>query len=307
MKSKKNIAVTSRSFSQNTILVTELKDIFENVKLNNSGQTLVGDKLRDFLKDAEQAIIGIEEIDYELLRSLPKLKLISKYGVGLNNIDNDACNEFEVKISFTPGANKRSVAEFTLLLILNSLRRIDLNKTEILNNVWSQKKGRGLYGKKIGILGMGNIGKELANLLQPFNAEVLFFDLLNLEKDSSIPENISQVSFKKLIQSCEIISIHLPLTSDTKSILGSEVFSKMKKDVILINTARGGIVDEDALFSFLKNNPESFASFDVFETEPAFNNKLLSLDNFFATSHRASLSLDGILSMGRAALEGLVK
>jgi len=307
MKSKKNIAVTSRSFSQNTILVTELKDIFENVKLNNSGQTLVGDKLRDFLKDAEQAIIGIEEIDHELLRSLPKLKLISKYGVGLNNIDNDACNEFEVKISFTPGANKRSVAEFTLLLILNSLRRIDLNKTEILNNVWSQKKGRGLYGKKIGILGMGNIGKELANLLQPFNAEVLFFDLLNLEKDSSIPENISQVSFKKLIQSCEIISIHLPLTSDTKSILGSEVFSKMKKDVILINTARGGIVDEDALFSFLKNNPESFASFDVFETEPAFNNKLLSLDNFFATSHRASLSLDGILSMGRAAIEGLVK
>ena len=307
MKSKKNIAVTSRSFSQNTILVTELKDRFENVKLNNSGQTLVGERLRDFLKDAEQAIIGIEDIDYELLRSLPKLKLISKYGVGLNNIDNDACNEFEVKISFTPGANKRSVAEFTLLLILNSLRRIDLNKTEILNNVWSQKKGRGLYGKKIGILGMGNIGKELANLLQPFNAEVLFFDLLNIEKDSSIPENISQVSFKKLIQSCEIISIHLPLTSDTKSILGSEVFSKMKKDVILINTARGGIVDEDALFSFLKNNPESFASFDVFETEPAFGNKLLSLDNFFATSHRASLSLDGILSMGRAAIEGLIK
>ena len=307
LKSSDSVAVTSRSFSQNEALVSELRNHFSKVKLNETGETLKGESLRIFLDNADKAIIGIEEINKGLLSQLPKLKMISKYGVGLNNIDVEACKELGIEIAFTPGANKSSVAEFALLLILNALRRIDSNKDEIINNHWSQQKGRGLLGKKIGILGMGNIGKELIKLLAPFNNEIFFYDQVaqTVEVNKSI--KISQVTLDELLTNSEIISIHLPLTPETKNIINSEVLEKMKKDVILINTARGGIVNEDSLFDFLKNYPKSFASFDVFEVEPAFDNKLLTLKNFFATSHRASLSIDGILSMGKAAIRGLIK
>ena len=169
-----------------------------------TGETLKGEPLRIFLDNADKAIIGIEEINKGLLSQLPKLKMISKYGVGLNNIDIEACKELGVEIAFTPGANKSSVAEFALLLILNALRRIDSNKDEIINNHWSQQKGRGLLGKRIGILGMGNIGKELIKLLAPFDTEIFFYDQVaqTVEVNKSI--KISQVTFDELLTDSEI-------------------------------------------------------------------------------------------------------
>ena len=170
------VAVTSRSFSTNQFLVKKLKESHPNVSLNLTGKTLKENELVKFLANADKAIVGIEIIDKDILDQLPKLKLISKYGVGLNNLDLDECKKRNIQIKFQPGSNKQSVAEFTLLLMLNSLRQVHNNKTEIIEGNWTQAKGQELKGKKIGIIGFGNIGSCLVSLLKPFGNKILFFD-----------------------------------------------------------------------------------------------------------------------------------
>ena len=302
------VAVTSRSFSTNQFLVKKLKESYPNVSLNLTGKTLKENELVKFLANADKAIVGIEIIDKDILDQLPKLKLISKYGVGLNNLDLDECKKRNIQIKFQPGSNKQSVAEFTLLLMLNSLRQVHNNKTEIIEGNWTQAKGQELKGKKIGIIGFGNIGSCLVSLLKPFGNKILFFDerkFSSAEIDKFDDKNLKQASISEVLSTSDIVSIHIPLSSGTKNMINKDAFKQMKESIILINTSRGGIVDEVELYKFLKNNNLAFASFDVFEHEPAFKSPLLKLDNFFASSHRASLTEQGIESMGIAAINGL--
>jgi phosphoglycerate dehydrogenase-like enzyme len=302
------VAVTSRSFSTNQFLVKKLKESYPNVSLNLTGKTLKKNELVKFLANADKAIVGIEIIDKDILDQLPKLKLISKYGVGLNNLDLDECKKRNIQIKFQPGSNKQSVAEFTLLLMLNSLRQVHNNKTEIIEGNWTQAKGQELKGKKIGIIGFGNIGSCLVSLLKPFGNKILFFDerkFSSAEIDKFNDKNLKQASISEVLSTSDIVSIHIPLSSGTKNMINKDAFKQMKESIILINTSRGGIVDEVELYKFLKNNNLAFASFDVFEHEPAFKSPLLKLDNFFASSHRASLTEQGIQSMGIAAINGL--
>ena len=302
------VAVTSRSFSTNQFLVKKLKESYPNVSLNLTGKTLKENELVKFLATADKAIVGIEIIDKDILDQLPKLKLISKYGVGLNNLDLDECKKRNIQIKFQPGSNKQSVAEFTLLLMLNSLRQVHNNKTEIIEGNWTQAKGQELKGKKIGIIGFGNIGSCLVGLLKPFGNKILFFDerkFSSAEIDKFNDKNLKQASISEVLSTSDIVSIHIPLNSGTKNMINKNAFRQMKESIILINTSRGGIVDEVELYKFLKNNNLAFASFDVFEHEPAFKSPLLKLDNFFASSHRASLTDQGIESMGIAAINGL--
>ena len=302
------VAVTSRSFSTNQFLVKKLKESHANVSLNLTGKTLKENELVKFLANADKAIVGIEIIDKDILDQLPKLKLISKYGVGLNNLDLDECKKRNIQIKFQPGSNKQSVAEFTLLLMLNSLRQVHNNKTEIIEGNWTQAKGQELKGKKIGIIGFGNIGSCLVSLLKPFGNKILFFDerkFSSAEIDKFNDKNLKQASISEVLSTSDIVSIHIPLSSGTKNMINKNAFKQMKESIILINTSRGGIVDEVELYKFLKNNNLAFASFDVFEHEPAFKSPLLKLDNFFASSHRASLTEQGIESMGIAAINGL--
>ena len=302
------VAVTSRSFSTNQFLVKKLKESHPNVSLNLTGKTLKENELVKFLANADKAIVGIEIIDKNILDQLPKLKLISKYGVGLNNLDLDECKKRNIQIKFQPGSNKQSVAEFTLLLMLNSLRQVHNNKTEIIEGNWTQAKGQELKGKKIGIIGFGNIGSCLVSLLKPFGNKILFFDerkFSSAEIDKFNDKNLKQASISEVLSTSDIVSIHIPLNSGTKNMINKNAFKQMKESIILINTSRGGIVDEVELYKFLKNNNLAFASFDVFEHEPAFKSPLLKLDNFFASSHRASLTDQGIESMGIAAINGL--
>jgi D-3-phosphoglycerate dehydrogenase len=190
---------------------------------------------------------------------------------------------------------------------LISLRQNFNNLEEISRRIWSQKKGRDLYGKKIGILGFGNIGKKLTSILKAFNVEILVFDQIKIKLNKTQQSYITQVPLNKLLKESDIISIHLPLVEGTNNFLTKKEFALMKKDIVLVNTARGGIVKEGDLYQFLKNNSEAFGAFDVFKKEPIFNSKLFKLPNFFASSHRASLTNEGIFNMGMAAIDGLLK
>ncbi|MDB4194751.1 phosphoglycerate dehydrogenase [Gammaproteobacteria bacterium] len=308
------IAVASRSFSKNQSLVRSLEAKYSKVIFNNTGKTLQDQELVHFLSSADKAIIGIEQMSSEVLKQLPKLKVISKYGVGINNLDLASLKSKGVKLGFTPGVNKQSVAELALTLTLLSLRKIHRNHTEIVEGTWSQEKGAELFGKTIGLLGFGNIGQKFASLLQSFNCRIIFFDekifsnqeLLTISKELGLKSDaIQQDKLGVVLNQADILSIHLPLLPDTENMISSEELNLLKPSVSIINTARGGIVDETALHAFLSNNPDSFASFDVFSDEPALENPLFELPNFFGTSHRSSLTHEGIIAMGLAAIAGL--
>ena len=314
MNTQDSIAVASRSFSKNNFLIASLKERYASIILNKSGKTLQGDELVNFLMPANKAIIGIEAITDSLLSQLPNLHVISKYGVGLNNLNLKAMKARGIKLGFTPGVNKQSVAELALTLMLTGLRKIHGNNLDILNGNWSQEKGSELYGKTIGLLGFGNIGKKLAELIQPFKCNILFFDerehthqdIADIASELNLDsELIHQASLKTVLNESDILSIHLPLLPETENIISSNELNQLKPNICIINTARGGVVNEDHLYSFLLSNPNAFAGFDVYQEEPALNNPLFTLPNFFGTSHRSSLTNEGINSMGMAAINGL--
>ena len=314
MNTLDTVAVASRSFSKNDDLVKNLQSKYSSVILNNFGKTLQGDELVNFLMPATKAIIGIEELTEPVLDKLSKLKVISKYGVGLNNLDLKLLKKRNIRLGFTPGVNKQSVAELTLTLILIGLKKIQDNNIDIINGNWSQEKGSELYGKNIGLLGFGNIGQKLVSLLQPFDCKISFFDEKKFSKEdiSNISSNlnfepnlIKQMSLQQVLKESDILSIHLPLNASTENIISLEELNELRSNVCIVNTARGGIVNEKDLYIFLSENPRSYAGFDVYKEEPAINNPLFKLKNFFGTSHRSSLTNEGILSMGMAAINGL--
>ena len=308
------VAVTSRSFSKNEGLANALKAKYSKVIFNDSGATLQGQELINFLSSADKAIIGIEEISAEVLHQLPNLKVISKYGVGINNLDIDTLKSMGVQLGFTPGVNKQSVAELALTLTLLSLRRVHRNHTEITEGIWSQEKGSELFGKTVGLLGFGNIGQKFASFLAPFNCKIIFFDekifsnqeLLSIATTLGLKRGqMQQEDLTEVLHHSDILSIHLPLLPETENTINSKELSLLKPSISIINTARGGIVNESALHAFLSSNLDSFAAFDVYAEEPAIENPLFELPNFFGTSHRSSLTHEGINAMGLAAIAGL--
>ncbi|MDA9979665.1 phosphoglycerate dehydrogenase, partial [Gammaproteobacteria bacterium] len=288
------VAVASRSFSKNQDLVNALEDKYSKVIFNETGATLQDQDLINFLSTADKAIIGIEKISAEVLQKLPKLKVVSKYGVGINNLDIEAFKSKGIKLGFTPGVNKQSVAELALTLTLISLRKIHRNHAEIADGIWSQEKGSELFGKTIGLLGFGNIGQKFASFLAPFNCKIIFFDekifsnqeLLSIATTLGLKRGqMQQEDLTEVLHHSDILSIHLPLLPETENTINSKELSLLKPSISIINTARGGIVNESALHAFLSSNPDSFAAFDVYAEEPALKNPLFKLPNFFGTSH----------------------
>ena len=315
MNTLDKVAITSRSFSTNKHLVDELRTRYTNITLNNSGKTLVGVELLEFLRGKNKVIVGLENFDKNLIDQLPHLKVISKFGVGLNNIDLESMKGNAISLGFQPGTNKQSVAELALMHMFISLRKVSSSKEDISNNIWSQSKGHELFGKSIGIIGFGNIGQRLAELLEPFKCKIIFYDGIEFSKENLIDKftsrskdfinSLQQTTLNKVLKEADIVSIHIPLLEETQNLISFDELACLKKDVRIINTSRGGIVDEKALEDFLNKNENAFAAFDVFEEEPAFNHPLLKLNNFYATSHLGSMTIEGVISMGLAAINGL--
>lgn len=299
-----SVAVTSRSFSNHPLLRSELCKRYPQAAFNESGKTLSGDELIAFLKDHDSAIIGLEKLTAEIVSALPRLKVVSRFGVGLDSLDLDAMKQSGIRLACTVGANKRSVAELVIAFAINMLRHIPLANHELKSGVWQQRKGRQLSGTTVGILGLGAVGKELALLLDAFGCKRLAFDIAD-QSAFCAQHHVSQVDMETVLQASDIVSVHLPLNADTRNILDAHYLAMMKPHAILINTARGGLVDEAALKTLLMNKQLAAAAFDVFATEPPVDTSLLSLPQFFATPHIGGSTEEAILAMGKAAIEGL--
>ena len=246
------IAICSRSVSKNKSAVEILNKNFKNIRLNNTDKILKDSRLVSFIKDASAVIIGLEKIDEKLLKKCPKLLVIGKYGVGTNNIDFEALKKNNVKILLQPGINKRAVSELTLSFMIQGLRNSYQLINDVKKNMWPFKFGRLLSGKTIGIIGFGNIGSDLFELLKPFGCKIMVNDIL--PKNNFLKKKkIKNTPLKKLLSNSDIISMHIPLMKKFK-FFSKKKFSLLKRDIILINTSRGGLVEEKYLYKFLKKN-----------------------------------------------------
>lgn len=306
MKNKEiNVAVTSRSFSRNTVLRSELLKKYKNVKFNDDGIKLQGDSLVNLLEGCHKAIIALEVIDDNLLRRLPELKVISKYGVGLDMIDMQAMTKHNVKLGWTGGVNCRSVSELVISLAIALLRHVVSSHREVLSGTWRQHVGGQLSGRTVGIIGCGYVGKDLVKMLQPFGCPILVNDIKNYD-DFYKQYNIKSVGKEELLARSDVVTLHTPLDDSTKNMLTSKMLSLMKSKAILINVARGGLLDEDALKKMLINGRLGGAALDVFSIEPPRDKELLELPNFIVTPHIGGSANEAIIAMGRAAIDGLV-
>ena len=299
------IKVSTVAFSTNKLLVDELKKYFYDVIVNEKGVRIPEEELVSFYKDADGIIVGLEKITPEILDQLPNLKIIAKYGVGLDNIDIDACNKRNIKIGWTGGVNKRSVAEMALGFMLALSRNLYLTSNQLKSGTWNKNGGIQLTGKTIGIIGVGNIGKELIEILSPFNCNILINDLIEINNFGK--DNINQVNKNTIFTDSDFISIHTPLTTETFNLFNLDVFTKMKDSAFLINTARGGIVNEQDLKFALSNGIIAGAALDVYKIEPPIDMELLKLPNLICTPHTGGNANEAIIAMGMSAIEHLIQ
>jgi len=304
MNIKDKVAVCSRSLSANKALRTELLSRYRHVKFNDDGLSLSGAELKEFIFDCSKVIIGLEIIDSDMLLELPNLEVVSKYGVGIDMIDTTAFAREGIRLGWTGGVNKRSVSEMVVLFALALLRDLCIANYQVKSGVWNQFKGNLLSGKTVGIVGFGNIGKDLSLLLNAFDCDILVYDKYSIEFPADIPK-LKRVSFEELLEKSDIVSLHTPLTPDTKNLIGARELALMKKSAYLINTSRGGLVNEAALYEGLSAGQIAGAAFDVFGQEPPKDSALLTLDKFICSPHMAGTSEETIIAMGMAAIDGL--
>jgi phosphoglycerate dehydrogenase-like enzyme len=305
MNEKEKIAVCSRSFSKNRILRTELLQRYAFVTFNDSGRQLEGDELVAFLKGHDKAITGLERITDEVLAQLPELRVIGKYGVGLDMIDMEAMHRHGKRLGWTGGVNRRSVSELVIALAVSLLRHVPTAHREVIAGAWRQHTGGLLSGRTVGIVGCGFIGKDLVTLLQPWGCRLLSHDIVDFSEFYAV-HGVEAVSLDTLLAQSDVITLHVPLDDSTRNILDAKRLARIKPGAILINTARGGLVDETEVKAMLISGRLAAAAFDVFHTEPPTDNDLLNLPNFFVTPHIGGSAEEAVLAMGRAAIDGLI-
>ncbi len=299
------VKVSTVAFSTNQQLVRKLLGSFPDAQINSEGIRISEDSLVEYFSGAEAIIVGLEKITGPILDQLPDLRIIAKYGVGLDNIDVEACRERNIQIGWTGGVNKRSVSEMTLGFMLALCRNLYSTSNQLKQSIWNKSGGIQLTNRTIGIIGLGNIGKELLILLKPFNCRILVNDITDLSSLENADE-FEIVTKEQLYSESDILTIHTPLTNLTYNLINEHVFSQMKKGSFLINTARGGIVNEDALKNALMSEHLSGAAMDVYLNEPPINKDLLSIPNLICTPHTGGNATEAVIAMGESAIEHLL-
>ncbi len=294
------IAITTTTFGEYDDSPIELcrKKGFE-VALNPHGRKIKAEELMELAKDAVGLVAGTEPITEEALLKLRSLKVISRCGAGLDNVDLKAAGKLGIKVFNTPDAPTLAVAELTIGLILGLLRKISRMDSDIRKNKWEKLMGNLISGKKVGLIGFGRIGRRVAGLLKPFSCEVAYAD--PFVEDGL--DGFKRLKMQELLSWADIISVHVSVSN---TIIGEKEISLMKKGGWLINVSRGGVVDEGALYKALKAKHLSGAALDVFEKEP-YDGALKELDNAILTPHIGSYAVEARVEMEIQAVKNLLK
>ena len=265
------------------------------------------EELLPLLPDIEGLVVrSATKVDGQLINSAPSLRYVIRGGEGTDNIDKVFCREKQIKVSNTPGGNNNSAAEHAVALLLSSLRHIPLADRSMKSKRWekSQFLGRELWKKRVGIVGFGRVGQLVAQRLRGFEIDILFYDSSLVHAPFDFCRGVE--SLEQIFRECDIVTLHLPLSEQTKNLITGELLSSMKKDAILINTSRGKIVNEDDLYECLKSGTIGGAAFDVFAQEPLpEDSKLRSLDNFIMTPHLGASTREAQVRVGQMVVHQL--
>ena len=299
------VAVASHSFPKSQTLREELLARYPGSTFNETGRPLGRDALIAFLRGHAKAITGLETLDEVVFDALPDLRVVSKYGVGLDMIDLEAARRHGVAIRWTPGVNRQAVAELTIGFMIALCRSIVPLALNVREGVWRQPGGgRQLSSAVIGVLGCGHVGQQVARLCRAFGATVLAHDVRAYDEFYR-EYGVQPVAFSALLEQSDIVTVHVPLDASTRGLIGAHELSSMKRAAYLVNTARGGIVDESAVAAALVERRLAGAAFDVFTAEPPVTRELLRAPNFIGTPHIGAGTHEAVLAMGRAAIAGL--
>jgi phosphoglycerate dehydrogenase-like enzyme len=260
--------------------------------------TARGDEhMKEIIAEADYAISGQVAVSGDVLRAGKKLKLLHKWGVGYDNIDIATARELGIKVARTTGSNALPVAEFALGLMISALRYIGYGHAELKKGHWSTGSLPGetfmLSGKTVGLIGFGAIGQNVARLLRGFGCTILYSKRHPLTPEEEAALGVRHASLDEILAQADVVSLHCPLTPETTNLIGCEAFARMKKTAVLINVARGGVVDEAALVTALRAREIAGAAMDVYAIEPLpADSELLTLDNLVVTPHLAAMAAD---------------
>lgn len=262
--------------------------------------------LEPHLADTVAMIVAFTDVNEELLAKAPRLKIVCKHGVGVDNINLDATRERGIYVTNVPDANKHAVADFTFAQILNSARQITQAAIETRAGNWPRIFATDVYGKTLGIIGLGNIGKQVALRAKGFNMRVIAFDFYH-DETFAAKHDIEFVSLDQLTGNSDFITLHMPLTDKTHNLFDAARIKCMKRNAFLINASRGGIVNEKDLYQALLDNVIAGAAADVFEQEPLAEHPLFSLSNFIPTSHIAGYTDGAVSAIGERCVTQIVQ
>jgi phosphoglycerate dehydrogenase-like enzyme len=300
---KAHVLVTPTSYGKtNPKLKTDLEDQVGSVTYNPTTKPLPAAELAKLLKGVDGYIAGLDEITASVIDSTDDLKVIARYGVGVDNVDLVAAKAKGITVTNTPGANSASVAEMTVGLMLSLIRKIPEGISATRSGGWPRINGISLEGKTVGLLGFGAIGKQTARRLAGFDCRLLAYDPIP-DHDFAKKNHVELVSMDQILTEADFVLLHLPLLPTTRGIVNSEFLGKMKKGSFLVNTARGELVDDASLTDALKRGQLAGAALDVFPTEPpAADNPLLQMPQVIVTPHISSHTDGATDAMGWMAL-----
>ncbi len=292
------VLITTSSFGKADNRPLELCREKCEVVLNPYGRKLTTEEFIDLTADVDAVIAGVENITREALMKRPNIKVISRCGVGMDNVDQEACKESGIKLYNTPNAPVASVAELTVTIMLDLLKNVSSMNRDLKAGVWNKMTGFMLNGKHIGIIGLGRIGRRVAELLSAFGVEIAYTDVQDMKNEFTYMEK------QELIAWADVITIHASNCEEGTYLIGADDIQKMKETSFLVNTSRGRFVDEDALYDALKTKRIQGAALDVYNQEP-YQGKLCELDNVILTPHISSSAKEGRAVMEMEAVQNL--
>lgn len=272
--------------------------------LNPLGRRLRQEEIAKMAKDAEGIIAGLEPYDKPVLSNLARLKCISRCGVGVDNIDLKEAKKRGITVLNTPDVVILPVAELAIGMIFDLLRKLSYHTYLMRTHRWNKHAGNLLSGRKVGILGLGRIGRKVAEMLAKLSVDVYGADI-SVDHKWAEKNGITIVSNDILLKTSDIVTIHISVSEKDKFVLGKKEIESMKKGALLVNTSRGKIIDEDALYDALKSNYLGGAALDVYSEEP-YDGPLCDLDNVVLTPHIATLTKESRIQMEVEAVQNMV-
>jgi len=301
------ILVTPTSFklSKGGPALELLLSFSKDLVFNPQEKPLSEDELIPLLAGCEGCIAGLDFITRKVIENAPELKVISRYGVGVDRVDLEAAREKGVVVCNTPGVNANGVADLVFALLLAIARRVPLLDRKTKEGQWLRSTGFELCGKTIGILGLGAVGKAVAKRAAGFSMKIMAYDPF-LNKEYTLANGIIAASFDEVIKEADFISLHLPLMDETRNIINEDTMKSMKQGAVIINTARGGLIDESAAYNLLKSGHLGGLGLDAFETEPPGSSPLFTLDNVVVTPHTGAHTAEAIAAMADMSVRNLI-